>query len=143
MDRRQFLKYGSLFTTTALASGVTTTLSGCVVDLPPLAKGNNWKFPQSIASADPKPDGIVVWTRVLNSALNDVASVPDGTDVTIVLRISSAADNGALLGSNSALRGRIVRELPVPAFSDFDGTARHKVTGLEPGKTYYYQFTAG
>ena len=80
MDRRQFLKYGSLFTTTALASGVTTTLSGCVVDLPPLAKGNNWKFPQSIASADPKPDGIVVWTRVLNSALNDVASVPEGTD---------------------------------------------------------------
>ncbi|MDE2594242.1 MAG: alkaline phosphatase D family protein [Burkholderiales bacterium] len=143
MDRRQFLKYGSLFTTTALASGLTTTLSGCVVDLPPLATGKNWKFPQSIASADPRPDSVVVWTRVVNSALSDVALVPTGTDVTIGLRISSSDDNAALLGGNSALRGRMVAELPVPAYADFDGTARHKVTGLEPGKTYYYQFFAG
>lgn len=142
MDRRQFLKYSGLFTTTALASGLTTTLSGCVVDLPPLATGKNWKFPQSIASADPRPDSVVVWARVVNSALSDVASVPAGTDVTIGLRITSA-DNSSLLGSNAPLRGRLVAELPVPAYSDFDGTARHKVTGLEPSKTYYYQFIAG
>ncbi|MGE5450441.1 MAG: alkaline phosphatase D family protein [Acidobacteriota bacterium] len=143
MDRRQFLKYGSLFTTTALASGLTTTLSGCVVDLPPLATGKNWKFPQSIASADPRPDGIVLWTRVVHSELNDVETVPAGSDVTVGLVISSSGDNAALLGGNSPLRGRKVAELPVPAYADFDGTARHKVTGLEPGKTYYYQFVAG
>lgn len=143
MDRRQFLKFGSLFTTTALASGLTTTLSGCVVDLPPFATGKNWKFPQSIASADPRPDGAVLWTRVVNSALSDVATVPTGTDVTIGLYISSSDKNKALVGTQTELKGRIVAKQPVPAFSDFDGTARHKVTGLEPSTVYYYQFIAG
>jgi len=143
MDRRQFIKFSSLFTTTALASGLTTTLSGCNSSMPVSATGTGWKFPQSVASADPRHDSIVLWTRVVPTSLDDVTAVPAGSDITISLLISTTTSNQSLLGSNEPLRGKMIVPLSVPAYADFDGTVRHKVTGLQAGKTYYYQFMAG
>lgn len=144
MDRRQFLKWSSFFTTTALTSG----LSGCFSDnkidpeLPPAATGDNWKFPQSIASADPKPDSIVLWTRVVPLSLSDVATAPAGSHTSIRLLLTST-DNSALLGSNAALGGTLLMDQTIPAYASFDGSIRHKVSGLAAGSTYFYQFVAG
>lgn len=144
MDRRQFLKWSSFFTTTALTSG----LSGCFSDnkidpeLPPAAVGDNWKFPQSIASADPKPDSIVLWTRVVPLSLSDTATVPLGSHTSIRLLLTSA-DNSALLGSNAALSGALLMDQVIPTYASFDGSIRHKVSGLNAGNTYFYQFVAG
>jgi alkaline phosphatase D len=136
MDRRQFIKWSSFFTTTALTSG----LSGCFSDstiepeLPAAATGDGWKFPQSIASADPKPDSIVLWTRVVPLSLSDTATLPAGTQTTIRLLLTSA-DNSAALGSNAALSGSLLMDQAIPAYAAFDGSIRHKVTGLNANTT--------
>jgi alkaline phosphatase D len=144
MDRRRFLKLSSFFSVSTLSAGLSAGLSACSGDDPatPEATGANWKFPQSVASADPRPDSIVLWTRVSPSDVDDAASLQGGTDVTIRL-VVTAADNSALLGSNTALSGTALADLAVPAYADYDGTIRHKLTGLSPATTYYYQFTAG
>ncbi|WP_022981983.1 alkaline phosphatase [Ideonella sp. B508-1] len=144
MDRRRFLKLSSFFSVSSLSAGLSAGLSACSGDDPttPEATGANWKFPQSVASADPRPDSIVLWTRVSPSGVDDAASLQGGTDVTIRL-VVTAADNSALLGSNTALSGTALADLTVPAYADYDGTIRHKLTGLSPATTYYYQFTAG
>ena len=132
------------FTTTALTSG----LSGCFSDstlepeLPAAATGDDWKFPQSIASADPKPDSIVLWTRVVPLSLSDTALLPAGTQTTIRLLLTST-DNSAALGSNTALSGSLLMDQAIPAYAAFDGSIRHKVTGLNASTTYFYQFVAG
>ena len=84
MDRRRFLKLSSFFSVSSLSAGLSAGLSACNGDDPatPEATGANWKFPQSVASADPRPDSIVLWTRVSPSGVDDAASLQGGTDVT-------------------------------------------------------------
>lgn len=144
MDRRQFIKWSSFFTTTALTSGLTGCFSDNNIDpeLPPAASGDGWKFPQSIASADPKPDSIVLWTRVVPLSLSDTATLPANAQTTIRLLLTSA-DNNSALGSNAALTGNLLLDQAIPAYAAFDGSIRHKLTGLNAGTTYFYQFVAG
>ena len=74
MDRRLFLKLSSFFTSSSAALGLGAGLSAC-------GGGGGaggpaaWKFPQSIASADPRPDSIVLWTRVVPAAWSDTAAL--------------------------------------------------------------------
>ncbi|MFC4158820.1 alkaline phosphatase D family protein [Chitinimonas lacunae] len=151
MDRRQFLKLGGFLT----VSVATTGLAGCgggdgdstdytpdpsLPSTPP-ATGPGWKFPQSVASGDPRPDGILLWTRVVPAGADDVTSVADG-NFTIRLLVTDA-DNAAALGSNTALTGTAVVDTGLPVYATFDHTVRHKIIGLAPGRTYYYQFIAG
>ena len=143
MDRRQFLKFSSFLTTTA----ITGNLAGCLSsgggdDEVPDASGSSWKFPQSVASADPKPDSIILWTRVVGSSQSDVETTADDNDVKIRL-IVTAVDNSGLLGTNTALTGTALLDTKVTAYGAYDSTIRHKLTGLSAGTTYYYQFVAG
>jgi alkaline phosphatase D len=149
MDRRQFLKLGSFVT----VSTVTVGLAGCGgggdgagLDTnpqnSPAATGAGWKFPQSVASGDPRPDSILLWTRVVPSAADNVATAATAGDVTVRL-ILTDADNSAALGSNTLLTGTLVLDTTVPAYAQYDNTIRHKVEGLGAGKTYFYQFIAG
>ncbi|CAN7707309.1 alkaline phosphatase D family protein [Pseudoduganella sp. LjRoot289] len=144
MDRRQFLKFGGFITVSAATGG----LAGCggsaeyvEPGLPPAA-GTAWKFPQSVASGDPRADSILLWTRVVAAALDPVASVAAGEDVVLRLLVSSE-DNSKAIGSNAALAGSLLVNIKVAAQGQYDNTVRHKLTGLQPGTTYYYQFAAG
>ncbi|MGC4088229.1 MAG: alkaline phosphatase D family protein [Polyangiaceae bacterium] len=100
----------------------------------------NWKFPQSIASGDPKSDSIMLWTRVVPTTLSDIAD--SSTDVAITLEVTTV-DNSSKFGSTTALTGPLLATVTVPAYGDFDGTIRHKLTGLTANTTYFYQFVAG
>lgn len=143
MDKRSFLKYAGFFT----VSVATGTLTACGDDsapssaLPP-ASGAGWKFPQSVASGDPRPDSIMLWTRVVPSSADNVQAAASGNDVAIRL-IVTAADNNALLGGNAALAGARVLDTTLDILASFDNTIRNKVTGLQAGQTYFYQFIAG
>ena len=78
MDRRQFIKLGGFITVSAATSG----LAGCggsdytppAPGLPPAA-GANWKFPQSVASGDPRAeigspdDSLTLMREVLGGAV--------------------------------------------------------------------------
>lgn len=100
-----------------------------------------WKFPQSVASGDPRADSIMLWTRAVPAAFDNVA-VASGSDSAIRL-IVTAIDNSAALGSNAALSGATVADVKLPLQVQFDNTVRHKLTGLTAATTYYYQFIAG
>jgi len=133
MDRRQFLKFSGFITVSVAGAGAG--LAGCggsstpapfSSDLP-LASGA-WKFPQSVASGDPRPDSIMLWTRAVLSSADSVAAAA-GADVSIRLQVT-AADNSASLGGNTALTGAALVDTNLPLQAQFDNTVRHKVTGL-------------
>ena len=143
MDRRQFLKYGS-FITVSVASGAGLSAcggsSGAGSSLPPASGA--WKFPQSVASGDPRADSILLWTRAVPAAADNVAAVSGGADASVRL-VVTAADNSKALGSNAALSGATVADVVLPLQAQYDNTVRHKLTGLTASTTYYYQFVAG
>ncbi|WP_459614143.1 alkaline phosphatase D family protein [Bordetella sp. 2513F-2] len=130
MDRRQFLKWGSFLTVSTATAG----LAGCHGDDDDADGGNGdggngggdstrYAFPQGVASGDPRPDSVILWTRVEGAAASSVG-------VTVQL-----AEDEAFT--------RLLVDASVTAEADWDYTVRHKVEGLAAGTTYYYRFLAG
>ncbi len=76
-------------------------------------------FPHSVASFDPTPDGVLIWTQT------DAASSVDW----VVARDEELADVAA--SGTAEVR------------ADADCTVLVDVDGLEPATTYWYRFTAG
>ncbi len=164
MDRRNFLRRsaaqaGALITaSTALSSLVgcggggdagtpiqplPDTFPGSSTPLPTTtAASGTFKFPQSVASGDPKPDGAVLWARVVPTSADDVASATGAGSYTVTLKITSA-DNSANLGTTTALAGTADATADVPVYEFYDHTLRHRISGLKPATVYYYQFAAG
>ncbi len=82
-------------------------------------------FLWGVASGDPLPDGVVLWTR------------PDPTDVnngSQTLNYEVAGDAGMQ---------NIISSGAVTVDASTDHCARVEVTGLAPATTYYYRFTTG
>ncbi|MCE4536572.1 alkaline phosphatase D family protein [Pelomonas sp. P7] len=164
MDRRSFLRRsaaqaGALITaSTALSSLVgcggggdagtpiqplPDTFPGSSTPLPTTAPASGaFKFPQSVASGDPKPDGAVLWARVVPTSADDVASATGAGSFSVTLKITNA-DNSANLGTTTALSGTADATAEVPVYEFYDHTLRHRISGLKPATLYYYQFTAG
>lgn len=153
MDRRRFLRFSGFITASVATLGGLSACGGGHDDddssgTPPPssgpqpAAGMNWKFPQSVASGDPKPDGIVLWTRVVPANVDDTGAASADASFSIRLRVSDA-DNASSLGTQGPLAGRTLVDAGIPVSGTFDCTVRHKITGLAPGQTYYYQFMAG
>jgi len=81
-------------------------------------------FPQSVASGDPTPSSVVLWTRAIG---------PDGGVPT---RVSLTVAN------DEALTDVVVfRNIDVDA--EHDGVVKVEVDGLLPYQDYYYQFSFG
>ncbi|MGE0785545.1 MAG: alkaline phosphatase D family protein [Sandaracinaceae bacterium] len=80
-------------------------------------------FPQSVASGDPRPDSIVLWTRVqpLDLAASAVVKIELYRDPELTMRVD--LDTPELTAS-----------------PDHDHCVRAKVIGLENGTRYYYRF---
>ncbi|RZU38413.1 alkaline phosphatase D [Fluviicoccus keumensis] len=92
------------------------------------------KFPQGVMSADPKPDSIILWTRVVMAAADDVAQVGSGeANIAVTLEISASTDFTTLL----------IPAIALSAQAAHDNSLRHKLTGLNPATTYFYRFKAG
>ncbi|MFC4519905.1 alkaline phosphatase D family protein [Cupriavidus pinatubonensis] len=128
MDRRQFLKWGSFMTVSVATGG----LAGCGgggggdSDGGPTDTGNpeNFNFLQGVASGDPKPDSVIVWTRVEGSN--------GQRPVEVRLQVSTQQDFGTMLVNQR-----------LSALPDWDYTLRNKVTGLSAATQYYYRFLLG
>ncbi|WP_137722967.1 alkaline phosphatase D family protein [Prescottella subtropica] len=87
-------------------------------------------FGHGIASGDPLPDGVIIWTRVTPSA---DAAPGSGVGPTVPTTWQVAADDGFTT---------IVCSGTVPTGPDRDHTVKVDVTGLRPGTGYFYRFTA-
>ena len=97
----------------ALASGLSVQAAGTAL------------FPQSVASGDPTPSSVILWTRVADSSLSTNAPDP-------VLSLEVASDPGfaTVVFSRTNLLAR----------RTFDFCVKTKVAGLSPRTRYYYRF---
>ncbi|WP_341501184.1 alkaline phosphatase D family protein [Gallaecimonas sp. GXIMD4217] len=123
LSRRHFLR---TLAVTASAVAVTSTLAGCdnssessSPETQPSIQPGPQFFPQSLMSGDPRPDSVILWTRLA-----------DGSgDKTLTLQLSDSDSFDALL---------VETRLDVQA--DFDHCLKVRVSGLMPGQHYYYRF---
>lgn len=109
---------GSTFFLTATPGLASAALTGL--------KGPGMTFPQGVASGDPQPDGIMLWTRAQPVAGFEQGAVP------LVLQLSRNEDFSDLV---------LQSELSTSPASDY--TVRAYVDGLEPDSSYYYRFLGG
>ncbi|MDQ3125646.1 MAG: alkaline phosphatase D family protein, partial [Pseudomonadota bacterium] len=90
-----------------------------------------YPFQLGIASGDPAPDGFVIWTRLAPHPLEIGHGMPSAP---VPVRWEIATDRGF---SNVSQRGEAIARPEL-------GHAVHvEVAGLEPGREYFYRFTAG
>jgi alkaline phosphatase D len=82
-------------------------------------------FPQSVASGDPRPGSVVLWTRAVDDAHGHAPG-----DTVVTLEVSKEEGFGALVLKLDGLR----------ALATHDNALKVKVTNLEPRTTYYYRF---
>jgi alkaline phosphatase D len=125
-DRRSVLRAGA--TTAGVVLGATaTTLNAAAT----AATADEPVFAHGVASGDPLPDAVLLWTRVTPTP---DATPGSGTGPTVTVTWEVAADPAfatvVASGTQSTGPGR-------------DHTVKADATGLDPATTYYYRFRLG
>ena len=124
MKRRDFLKASGCFIVTASAAGMACGDDSSTGQPDALVTNNSFSFPQGVASGDPTPSSVMLWTR----AEAEVAVSP----INVTVEVSASKSFGNVIVSETvALTGG----------SDF--SLRMLVEGLSPSTWYYYRFRAG
>ncbi len=122
MKRRDFLKSAGCFIASASVSG----LVGCGTSSNKAAVAAGlYGFPQGVASGDPEPGSVMLWTRV---AAKDKSTEP----IELTLEVSDTKTFDMLVVSKT-----------VQASSASDFTVRVLVDQLSANTIYYYRFVAG
>ncbi|GAA1230646.1 alkaline phosphatase D family protein [Prauserella halophila] len=112
-----------------LRTGSLAAVGGAALTGPAVAAGAEQPFRHGVASGDPLPDSVLLWTRLTPSA---DATPGSGRGVESVVRWEMARDAGF---RRIAARGR------VPTGPGRDHTVKADVTGLEPDTWYYFRFS--
>ncbi len=122
IDRRRFLAFtGALAGTAAYAQ-----LRGDLAMAYPKLRA--YPFRLGVASGDPTPDGISLWTRLAPEPLVEGGGMP-ARDVRVRWQ----------LASDSRFRN-VVRSGNVAALPELGHSVHVDVRGLRPGREYYYRF---
>lgn len=90
-------------------------------------------FTLGVASGDPTPDGMVLWTRLATDpvAVDGFGGMPDAT---VDVQWELAADDKF---------SRVVRRGTEQAVRQFAHSVHVELSGLQPGREYWYRFRAG
>ena len=139
MNRRELLKHAGFLTSSVAVFG----LVGCGSDnnslteeqtLSSAGHAGTYQFPQGVMAADPKPNSIILWTRVIATGTDLIAQVnASSPDVPVQLE----------LAASSAFDELLMAPIIISAQAKYDNTIRHKLMGLSSATTYYYRFRAG
>ncbi len=125
VDRRTFLRGAAgAAAATAVGSALTGPSFSAALGAPPAAA-----FQYGVASGDPLPDGVVIWTRVTPSPAATPGS-GEGTPTKVTWLMAEDAD-----------LKRVVRRGTVTTSPLTDHTVKVDVRGLQPGRAYFYGFT--
>ncbi len=121
MQRREFLRAG-LVTVGSWGSGLPL---GCGDESEPggPVRDGPEQFPQSVASGDPRPDSVVLWTRV---------------DADEDLEVELELFSDAMLTTRAQWTDGPGQT--VLATAEHDHCVKFRVTGLDPDTVYYYRF---
>jgi len=118
--RRGFLQIVGL----GLVAPTFLKLSACDSDSgkksAPITEDTSY-FPQGVATGDPRPESMVFWARVSDSA--------NAGDLAVTLIIDTADD----------FKSPLVEQALV-ATADHDHVVKVKVSGLDPATVYFYRF---
>ncbi|WP_438803421.1 alkaline phosphatase D family protein [Nocardia brevicatena] len=117
IPRRALLKGSAAATAAVALSGAPARAQGPV-------------FRHGVASGDPLPGGVVIWTRV-TVAEDAIPGSGIGAPAAVRWEVAAAEDFGSVVASGS-----------VSASAETDHTVKVDVTGLEPDRWYFYRFTA-
>ncbi|MDZ4366864.1 MAG: alkaline phosphatase D family protein [Afipia sp.] len=127
LDRREFLK---LFTAGAgCFAFAASTLPFTSRRVWAQANAGRYHFPQGLASGDPQPDAVLLWTRVETT---DPAAPEMRTWIDLFVQV--AEDESF---------EKLVTERAIRADPAADHTVRIFIHGLKPDTVYYYRFFAG
>ena len=88
-------------------------------------------FALGVASGDPSPTGVVLWTRIAPMPLQGNGGMPN---VAVEVEWEIAADERF---RSTTARGRQI------AYPELGHTVHVEVEGLEPGRDYFYRFRVG
>ncbi len=122
------MKLPSLRRRSVLAGGVGLAALAPALDLPADAAGSR-VFRHGVASGDPRPASVLIWTRVTPTA---AARPGSGRGPAVRVRWEVARD---------ARFRRVVRRGTVVTGPGRDHTVKVDVTRLRPGTWYFYRFT--
>jgi alkaline phosphatase D len=126
MTRRSFVAGTASFAAAALLSSCRGV--GPVTAAP---KFSAYPFSLGVASGDPSPEGVVLWTRLAPEPL-----VPGGGMPLTPVQVSwQVAEDDAM--------SRIVRSGTAVANPQWGHAVHVEVDGLQPERWYWYQFKAG
>lgn len=130
-DRREFLK---LFAATAGCFAISASPLPFASRLNRAhAEPGRYHFPQGLASGDPQPNAVILWTRVEPLAGGTDGPAPSARD-SIDLFVQVSEDESF---------SRLVVERALRASPEADHTVRVLVDGLRPDTIYFYRFFAG
>ncbi|MEV5413673.1 alkaline phosphatase D family protein [Thermopolyspora sp. NPDC052614] len=91
-----------------------------------------YPFTLGVASGEPLPDGMIIWTRLAPDPLSRTPDRPGGMpDESVLVRWQVAEDEAFT---------RIVAEGRTRATQDWAHSVHVRVTGLRPGTEYFYRF---
>jgi alkaline phosphatase D len=124
MDRRAFLRA----TARLAAFAALGQVAGCVPTQPFTL--NKDPFTLGVASGDPLPDGVVLWTRLAPEPLagGGMGSAPMKVEW--------------LVASDDRMKD-VVRSGTSTAVPELAHSVHVEVAGLDPGRVYWYRFRAG
>ena len=122
LTRRSLLQIGAATTGTALVGAAAVAAAG------PASAGGTPAFVHGVASGDPLPDSVILWTRVTPRP-GDGPGSGSGPVVPVTWEVATDA----------AFR-RIVRSGTVRTGPDRDHTVKVDVGGLQPATGYWYRF---
>jgi len=118
LTRRDFLKNSAFLTG---AAWLTSSVFGCSSTTKAQNTGSI-EFLHGVACGDPLTDSLILWTKVT------AAQQPDS--VQLLLEVSDKADFSAVQHQQLCL-----------ARKDADYCCKVDLTGLQPGRSYYYRFS--
>ncbi|MEA2585909.1 MAG: alkaline phosphatase [Thermomicrobiales bacterium] len=124
-NRRRFLAGTSaLVTMTSLRGRPTRIVAKAVAPFT-----NAYPFALGVASGDPLPDGVVLWARLAPDPLNGGGMPPEPVEVRWEIARDESFDAMVQQGSATAT-------------PEFGHSVHVDVTGLDPGREYFYRFLA-
>lgn len=124
IDRRNFLQY--MAAVSAIPT-ISLRAEGQVTSKPKF--GSN-PFSLGVASGDPEPDGVVIWTRLAPKPLEGGGMPPEPVKVNWEI-------------ANDEAFGDVVEKGTALAMPQLGHSVHVEVEGLQPHRWYFYRFHAG
>jgi alkaline phosphatase D len=124
IDRRDFMQY------IAAVSAIPAVAASAEEAPGKSHRFSDYPFTLGVASGDPEPDGVVLWTRLSPSPLTG-----GGMPTTPVPTVWEVATDESF--------SNVVRSGKTNAMPQLGHSVHVEVTGLEPHRWYFYRFHAG